>query len=206
MTWAWAWGGMGTFALTLRTDVLGDCQNGLINTPLTSGSSESCLGHAPVGSHQPLRRCPRVWRRSARRGSGRKAGLMSCRVVALPEPRPPLTVLLHRLQPRSALFLRDLLRRAAGPPGSPRRAPVPAEVRPGLGQVLPARALPHAALRVLSAAAARPAPARRLQPRGPASSRRRTPGPSRLSMEPRLFLLNHSNVRETVKTLDFAFQ
>lgn len=44
---------MGTFALTLRTAVLGDCQNGLINAPLTSGSSESCLGHTPVGRVSP---------------------------------------------------------------------------------------------------------------------------------------------------------
>lgn len=53
-------------------------------------------------------------------------------------------------RPHSAVLLRDLLHRAAGAPRGPGRAPVQEEVRRGLGRVLPARAPPHPARRVLT--------------------------------------------------------
>uniref|UniRef100_A0A5F9CSE5 Delta(14)-sterol reductase TM7SF2 n=1 Tax=Oryctolagus cuniculus TaxID=9986 RepID=A0A5F9CSE5_RABIT len=75
-----------------------------------------------------------------------------------PPPARPDSVETLAAPPRravapAALLLHHLLHGAAGAPGGPRRAAVPAEVRPRVAGVLPARAAPHRALRLLSARA-----------------------------------------------------
>lgn len=75
-------------------------------------------------------------------GKAEQRGAVNTTLTAVPS--------LPRLPARPALLLCAVLHRAARAPGGPGRAPVPEEVRRGLGQVLPARALPHPSLRVLT--------------------------------------------------------